>query len=202
LMRLGHLKEFSATLMPDDLFATGKNLPSLVAERVARIDAGTLKGDNIKMSHLRRVAGFQGRSDFEFPTSYAAQLYSHNLELSAIDGIGVDVILNLEDFYFEPQNRDVLAGLLEQLTIEEAQAAASDSPISGKTVVFTGSLVTLTRAEAKAGAEGLGAKVAGSVSSKTDYVVAGPGAGSKLKRAQALGVRTMTEDEWIALTSA
>ena len=202
LMRLGHLKEFSASLRPDDLFASGKHISSLVADRVARIDAGTLKGDNIKMSHLRRIAAFESNAEFEFPTLLAAQLYHHNQELNAIDGIGVDVILNLEDFYFEPQNRDVLVGLLEQLTIEDAQIAASDSPISGKTVVFTGSLVALTRAEAKAGAEVLGAKVAGSVSSKTDYVVAGPGAGSKLKRAQALGVRTMSEDEWIAFTSA
>ena len=202
LMRLGHLKEFTATLMPSDLFATEKDVPSLVAERVARIDAGTLKGDNTKISHLRRVAAFKERTDFEFPTALAAQLYGHNLELNAIDGIGVDVILNLEDFYFEPQNRKVLVSLLEQLTVKDAQAAASDSPISGKTVVFTGSLVALTRAEAKAGAEALGAKVAGSVSKKTDYVVAGPGAGSKLKRAHELGVRTMSEDEWIAFTSA
>lgn len=202
LMRLGHLKEFAATLMPNDLFSTGKSVPSLVAERVARIEAGTLKGDNLKLSHLKRVAALAERLDFEFPTSLAAQLYSHNQELNAIDGIGVDVILNLEDFYFEPQNREVLVSLLEQLSIKDAEAVVSDSPISGKTVVFTGSLVALTRAEAKAGAEALGAKVAGSVSKKTDYVVAGPGAGSKLKRANELGVRTMSEDEWIAFTSA
>lgn len=201
LMRLGHLKEFSATLMPDDLFASGKNVPTLAAERLARIDSGALKGDNIKLSHLRRVAVFAEKKGFNFPTSLAAKLYSHNQELAAIDGIGVDVILNLEDFYFEPQNQDVLAGLLEQLTIEDAKSAASDSPVSGKTVVFTGSLVAMTRAEAKAGAEALGAKVAGSVSKKTDYVVAGPGAGSKLKKANDLGVRTMSEDEWIAFTS-
>jgi len=202
LMRLGHLKEFSAILMPNDLFATGKSVPFLVAERLERIDAGLLKADNIKLSHLRRVAEMEKRRDFEFPTSIAAQLYSHNQELTAIDGIGVDVILNLEDFYFEPQNRDVLVGLLEQLTIEEAKSTTSDSPVSGKTVVFTGSLVNLTRAEAKAGAEALGAKVAGSVSKKTDFVIAGPGAGSKLKKAHDLGVRTMSEDEWIAFTSA
>lgn len=202
LMRLGHLKEFSAVLMPSDLFATGKSVPTLVAERLERIDAGSLKADNIKLSHLRRVAEMESCNDFEFPTSMIAQLYSHNQELNAIDGIGVDVILNLEDFYFEEQNRDVLAGLLEQLTIEEAKSTASDSPVSGKTVVFTGSLVNLTRAEAKAGAEALGAKVAGSVSKKTDFVIAGPGAGSKLKKAHDLGVRTMSEDEWIAFTSA
>lgn len=202
LMRLGHLKEFEAALTPTDLFATSTAIPVLVAERLARIDAGTLKGDNLKLSHLRRVAAFDNKDDFVFPTDLASRLYTHNQELAAIDGIGVDVILNLEDFYFEPQNRAVLEALTEQLTILDAAAQAADSPVSGMTVVFTGSLQSLTRAEAKAGAEALGAKVAGSVSKKTDIVVAGPGAGSKLKRAQDLGVKTMTEEEWIAFTSA
>lgn len=201
LMRLGHLKEFAAVLMPDDLFAAGEGIPGLVHERVARIEAGKLKGDNLKLAHLRRVAGFADREGLAFPTAMAAKLYAHNQELAAIDGIGVDVILNLEDFYFEPQNRAVLEALLDELTIEPAAAQATDSPVSGKTVVFTGTLVAMTRAEAKSNAEALGAKVAGSVSAKTDFVVAGPGAGSKLKKAQSLGVRVMSEDEWIAFTS-
>ncbi len=199
LMRLGHLKEFTAALAPTDLFASSASVPGLVAERLSRIEAGTLKGDNLKLSHLRRVAALDGEATF--PTAMASKLYSHNQELTAIDGVGVDVILNLEDFYFEPQNRAVLEALLDELTVQDAASQASDSPVSGKTVVFTGSLQTLTRAEAKAGAEALGAKVAGSVSKKTDMVVAGPGAGSKLKRAQDLGVQTMTEDEWIVFTS-
>lgn len=199
LMRLGHLKEFAEVLAPTDLFAASSSLPQLVAARLKRIEEGKLKGDNLKVSHLRRLADFVGSPDF--PTSVAAKLYAHNQELAAIDGIGVDVILNLEDFYFEPQNRAVIEALLAELTINEAAAQATDSPVSGLTVVFTGSLTTLTRAEAKAGAEAMGAKVAGSVSKKTDIVVAGPGAGSKLKKAQDLGVRTMSEEEWIVFTS-
>ncbi len=198
LMRLGHLKEFTAILAPTDLFASATTIPELVAARVDRIETGKLKGDNLKLSHLKRVAEL---SADDFPTTQATKLYAHNQELAAIDGIGVDVILNLEDFYFEPQNRAVLEALIQELTIVEAAAQASDSPVSGLTIVFTGSLTTLTRAEAKAGAEALGAKVAGSVSKKTDIVVAGPGAGSKLKKAQDLGVRTMSEEEWIAFTS-
>lgn len=201
LMRLGHLKEFAAVLSPTDLFAGGTDIPALVATRVERIETGALKGDNLKLSHLKRVAALRDRKNFSFPLDAASRLYAHNQELAAIDGIGVDVILNLEDFYFEPQNRAVLDALVSELTINEAAAQATDSPISGLTVVFTGSLQTLTRAEAKAGAEALGAKVAGSVSKKTDIVIAGPGAGSKLKKAQDLGVRTMSEDDWITFTS-
>lgn len=198
LMRLGHLKEFAETLAPTDLFASATTIPELVSARVERIESGKLKGDNLKLSHLKRVAAMDAGG---FPTAPATKLYAHNQELADIDGIGVDVILNLEDFYFEPQNRAVLEALIEQLTVNEAAAQATDSQVSGLTIVFTGSLTTLTRAEAKAGAEALGAKVAGSVSKKTDIVVAGPGAGSKLKKAQDLGVRTMSEEEWIAFTS-
>ena len=82
---------------------------------------------------------------------------------------------------------------------EPLEAVDHASPISGKTVVFTGTLERMTRPEAKARAERLGAKVAGSVSKKTDYVVAGPGAGSKLKNAKDLGLKVLTEDEWLTL---
>ena len=89
--------------------------------------------------------------------------------------------------------------LTGQLTILEAEKPAQDSPVAGLTVVFTGSLEKMTRAEAKARAEALGAKVAGSVSAKTDLLVAGPGAGSKAKKAAELGIETIDEDGWLAL---
>ena len=118
-------------------------------------------------------------------------------DLTAIDGIGASMAQDLIDFFDEPHNRDVMADLNAQLTIEEFEPPKTDgSPVAGKTVVFTGTLVTMTRQEAKAKAESLGAKVSGSVSKKTDYVVAGESAGSKLKKAQELGVTTLSEEDW------
>ena len=121
-------------------------------------------------------------------------------ELLSIEGVGPVVAEALLDFFAEPHNQEALDALLAEVEPEEAERPrAEGSPVAGKTVVFTGALETMTRGEAKARAEALGAKVAGSVSKKTDIVVAGPGAGSKLKNAEALGVRVMTEQEWTAL---
>ncbi|ANM11410.1 MULTISPECIES: NAD-dependent DNA ligase LigA [unclassified Rhizobium] len=123
-------------------------------------------------------------------------------DLNAIEGIGEVVARAMVEFYKEPRNVEVIGRLLEEVTPAEAeQPVTSGSPVAGKTVVFTGSLEKFTRDEAKARAESLGAKVAGSVSKKTDIVVAGPGAGSKLDKARELGVQTMDEDEWLALIS-
>ena len=123
-------------------------------------------------------------------------------DLNNIDGIGDVVARAIVEFFHEPRNVEVLERLLNEVTPEAmAVADTSGSPVAGKTVVFTGSLEKMTRDEAKAKAESLGAKVAGSVSKKTDIVVAGPGAGSKLAKAQELGVATMDEDEWLALIS-
>ncbi|MBB3914229.1 NAD-dependent DNA ligase LigA [Rhizobium fabae] len=121
-------------------------------------------------------------------------------DLNAIEGIGEVVARAMVEFYKEPRNIEVIGRLLDEVMPEEAeQPVTSGSPVAGKTVVFTGSLEKFTRDEAKARAESLGAKVAGSVSKKTDIVVAGPGAGSKLDKARELGVQTMDEDEWLAL---
>jgi DNA ligase (NAD+) len=120
-------------------------------------------------------------------------------DLTGIDGIGGAAANALIQFDAEPHNREMLEALLAEVEVEDEVPAATDSPVAGKTVVFTGTLERMTRDEAKARATALGAKVAGSVSAKTDILVAGPGAGSKLAKAEGLGVRTMTEAEWLDL---
>jgi DNA ligase (NAD+) len=119
--------------------------------------------------------------------------------LDNIEGIGPTVAAAVADFFAEPHNVEVVEDLLKEVTPEPLEAVDHASPVSGKTVVFTGTLEHMTRSEAKARAERLGAKVAGSVSKNTDYVVAGPGAGSKLKNAKDLGVQVLSEDEWLKL---
>jgi len=121
-------------------------------------------------------------------------------QLLAMDGIGETVARSLAEFFAEPHNQVLLEKLAEILDIREYEPPARmDSPVAGKTVVFTGSLEKIGRKEAKAQAEAMGAKVASSVSKKTDYVVAGADAGSKLKDAVALGVAVLSEDEWLAM---
>ena len=120
-------------------------------------------------------------------------------ELDAIDGIGPVVAGSLVGFFAQARNLSAVASLVNRLTVLPAEAPRSDSKVAGKTVVFTGTLTKFTRDEAKAAAERLGAKVAGSVSKKTDYLVAGSDAGSKLAKAVELGVAVLTEDEWLAL---
>ncbi|MCA3720294.1 NAD-dependent DNA ligase LigA [Phenylobacterium sp.] len=120
-------------------------------------------------------------------------------ELDALDQVGGAVIEAAAAYFGEAHNRRIVAELVAELTIRDAEKPRQDTAVAGKTVVFTGALEQMTRDEAKARAESLGAKVAGSVSKKTDIVVAGPGAGSKLKTAEALGIRVLTEAEWLDL---
>src|SRR5271157_41433 len=118
-------------------------------------------------------------------------------ELAAVEGIGPVVAEAVADFFAEQRNEAALDALLKEVTVEPMEAIAAGHPLAGKTVVFTGSLERMTRDEAKAMAERLGAKVSGSISSKTSLVVAGPGAGSKLNKARELGVETIDEEEWM-----
>jgi DNA ligase (NAD+) len=122
-------------------------------------------------------------------------------DMDALDQIGDTVIDAVKAYFGESHNRGIVERLKKQVEVLDAEKPKTDSVIAGKTVVFTGSLEKMTREEAKATAERLGAKAAGSVSKKTDYVVAGPGAGSKLADAKKLGVTVLTEDEWLALVS-
>ena len=123
------------------------------------------------------------------------------LAFCGLDGLGPVATDSLISFFGEPHNRDVVDRLLSHVTPRDAMRPQSDSVVAGKTIVFTGSLETMTRDEAKAQATRLGAKVSGSVSAKTDIVVAGPGAGSKLTKAADLGVVVMSEGEWAQFIS-
>jgi DNA ligase (NAD+) len=120
-------------------------------------------------------------------------------EMDALDQIGDTVIASIAAYFNESHNRGIVERLTRQVTIVDAEKPKSNSKVAGKIVVFTGSLEKMTRDEAKATAERLGAKASGSVSKKTDYVVAGPGAGSKLAEAKKHGVAVLTEDEWLSL---
>jgi DNA ligase (NAD+) len=123
-------------------------------------------------------------------------------EIAAIDGVGPAVVEALTDFFHEPHNLAVWNDLLSEVSPEPYVVTVSESPVSGKTIVFTGKLEEISRDEAKAQAESLGAKATGSVSAKTDLLVAGPGAGSKLKKAADLGIETIDEAGWLAIVAA
>lgn len=162
-------------------------LPGLAAP--ARRALVALAPDRPTLIRLSEVARSEG------PTDALSQI-------SGVAGVGPVAARALALFFREAHNRAVVDALVAELDqIEDAERPKTDSPVAGKTVVFTGSLERFTRDEAKARAESLGATVSGSVSNKTDYVVAGPGAGSKLAHAEKHGVAVLTEDEWLALSS-
>jgi len=123
------------------------------------------------------------------------------LELASVQGVGPVVAEALHDFFHEPHNQEVLDDLLSEVTPQPFVSDARATEWTGKTIVFTGSLETMSRDEAKAQAERLGARAAGSVSAKTDLVVAGPGAGSKLKKAEEFGIRVVNEAEWAKMVA-
>ena len=167
-----------------DRFIYALGIPH-VGETTARLLARNYRAAAAFLKAMRAAAGDRDGEAFA--------------ELNSIEGIGPTVAAAIADFFDERHNVTVVTDLLKEISPEPLEAVDHASPISGKTVVFTGTLEKMTRSEAKASAERLGAKVAGSVSKKTDYVVAGPGAGSKLKEAKALGVAVLTEEEWLKL---
>ena len=122
-------------------------------------------------------------------------------ELAAVDGVGPVAARMIAEFFGEDHNKATVDNLLAELQVQPAERPKTDTAVAGKTIVFTGALEKMTRDEAKAQAEALGAKVSGSVSKKTNLVVAGPGAGSKLKTATDLGIEVITEDDWLKLVA-
>ncbi|MTH97093.1 NAD-dependent DNA ligase LigA [Roseibium sp. RKSG952] len=160
------------------------------AEEVERI-AAQAEGRRARLKDVRDAA----IASHDVPTE-AATAWS---DLISIDGIGATLGLSLSDAFANKDERKAFDDLRAHLEITPPDAPSSDSPVAGKTVVFTGTLEKMTRAEAKARAEALGAKVSGSVSAKTDLLVAGPGAGSKAKKAADLGIETLDEDGWLQL---
>ncbi|MGO4854735.1 NAD-dependent DNA ligase LigA [Phaeovulum sp. W22_SRMD_FR3] len=172
--------------------------PAALAHRAA--DLAEAEERAIALGHNRRAKVSEARSvaiaAADVPRG-AARAWA---DLVAIDGIGPVVALSLSDAFANPEERAAINDLVGFLEVQEfVKQVAVASPVTGKTVVFTGTLEKMTRAEAKARAESLGAKVAGSVSAKTDLLVAGPGAGSKAKKAAELGVTVIDEDGWLAL---
>ena len=145
-------------------------------------------------TNARRLARHYG--DWETLRA-AARAADAAEELGSVEGIGPVVAETVADFFAEPRNEAALDALLQEVTVKPMEAVAAGHPLAGKTIVFTGSLERMSRDEAKAMAERLGAKVSGSISGKTDLVVAGPGAGSKLAKARELGVETVDEEEWV-----
>lgn len=149
------------------------------------------------LAHRTAMIRAVGESDDKFLAREAKELAA----LIETAGVGPEVALSLIDFFAEPHNADAVLALLEEVTPADVIHETRASRVTGKTVVFTGSLETLSRDEAKAQAEALGAKVAGSVSAKTNLVVAGPGAGSKLKKAADLGIEVIDEAGWAAIVA-
>jgi DNA ligase (NAD+) len=122
--------------------------------------------------------------------------------MAALPDIGAAVVESVAAFFANPHARAIVGRLVSELDVSDTAAGSSPGALSGMTVVFTGTLARLDRGKAKEMAEALGAKVSGSVSSKTSLLVAGPGAGSKMQKARDLGVRVLTEDEWFDLASS
>ena len=163
------------------------------------VDLPTLRGEVEKLSALRdeREAAFDG----EDPAKFARKLSNELGGIVAVPGVGPEVTVALIDFFHEPHNVAVWEDLLNQVTPPPYIVETKESEVAGKTVVFTGKLETMSRDEAKAQAERLGARSAGSVSAKTDLVVAGPGAGTKLKQAAALNIPVIDEAEWAQIVA-
>ncbi|NIZ14612.1 NAD-dependent DNA ligase LigA [Phaeobacter sp. HF9A] len=171
--------------------------PAALAHRAA--DEAELLERQRAQAEDRRAKISEARKAAIATCEVAAEAQAAWDDLVSIDGLGPTVALSLSDAFANPEERAAFDRLVRHLKIIAPDAPAADSPVAGKTVVFTGTLEKMTRAEAKARAEALGAKVSGSVSKKTDILIAGPGAGSKATKAADLGIQTLDEDQWLEL---
>jgi DNA ligase (NAD+) len=171
---------------------------------VGEVTARDLMKNFHELEALRKIASAAHETTSRDPTTGVAthrgDLDALN-EISSIDGVGPSVVEALGDFFHEQHNVTVWEDLLNLVSPPRYEVETLDSPVAGKTVVFTGRLETMSRDEAKAQAERLGAKAAGTVSAKTDLLVAGPGAGSKLKKAQELGIEVIDEAGWAEIVA-
>ncbi|KUP92514.1 DNA ligase [Tritonibacter horizontis] len=171
--------------------------PAAIAHRAA--DDAELQERQDATRDVRRARISEVRKAVIADCAVAPEAQAAWDDLISVDGLGPTVALSLSDAFANTEERAAFSRLVAHLDITAPEAPANDSVVAGKTVVFTGSLEKMTRAEAKARAESLGAKVSGSVSRKTDILVAGPGAGSKAAKAAELGVMTLDEDGWLEL---
>lgn len=188
-----HYRDWEALVTALDL-----SRPAAEAHRAADQAAETERDLAARDSRRARLAEARAAALAEAALPLAAK--TAWADLIAADGIGPTLALSLSDAFANPRERGAIDRLVVQLRdIQPPEARATDTAIAGKTLVFTGTLEKMTRAEAKARAEALGAHVAGSVSAKTDLLIAGPGAGSKAKKAADLGIKVIDEDEWLAL---
>jgi carboxypeptidase C (cathepsin A) len=211
------LPTYAATAYHFNRVQWSAGLPALLqqVENFATGDyaAALLKGDDLPDAERQRIAqqlsAYTGLSVPYLLKCFgtieelrrAALSEGGQEELSSVQGVGPIVAEAVHDFFHEVHNREVLDDLLSEVTPQPFVSDARQTEWSGKTIVFTGSLETMSRDEAKVQAERLGARAAGSVSAKTDLVVAGPGAGSKLKKAEELGVRVIDEAEWAKIVA-
>ncbi len=194
LKKLSNREGYGATSVKN-LFASIDTRRSVEVNRLLYAFGIRLVGRTNSRRLARRYGTFQAIRD----KAKAARPGSETrAELESIEGMGAAAVESLHDFFAEAGNDRIVADVLLEVTPVEMEAVVSTSPVSGKTVVFTGSLERLTREEAKAQAERLGAKVSGSISKQTDILVAGEKAGSKLKKAAELGIEVLTEDAWLA----
>ncbi|MBP8233003.1 MAG: NAD-dependent DNA ligase LigA [Rhizorhabdus sp.] len=188
---------------PLDRFLFALGIPH-VGEVTARDLARRYRSWDALMAMIRR--GITARDEAvqavgEADEKFAARVAKELAAIVETPGVGPEVALALVDFFAEPHNREAVDDLLSQLAPADVIHETRQSAVSGKTVVFTGTLETMSREEAKAQAEALGAKVSGSVSAKTHLVVAGPGAGSKLKKAAELGIEVIDEAAWARIVA-